>query len=138
MIHGERAGPGTGGLSDRERIEAARGPLLAALVITLWVSACGLAPPSHDSSPAGAMAHMPADLGWENCPISVWVTGVIVRGSGGQAVIRDDQGVVRSIVWGSSNTGVVDWDRRYRIGGSWFNTDDTLWACGGVDAVIPQ
>ena len=84
------------------------------------------------------MAHMTGDLGWENCPVELWVTGVIVPDSSGIAVIRDDQGVVRRLVWGSSNTGVVDWNRRYRIGGRWFNSPDTLWACGGADAVIPQ
>jgi hypothetical protein len=104
----------------------------------MWIAGCGLLPAPHDSSPAGAMAHMAGDLGWENCSVELWVTGVIIPGESGQATIRDDQGVVRGIVWGSSNTGVVDWDRRYRIGGRWFNTPDTLWACGGADAVIPQ
>jgi hypothetical protein len=83
------------------------------------------------------MAHMMGDLGWENCPVELWITGVIVRGGSGEAAIRDDQGVVRQLVWGSSNTAVVDWDRRYRIGGRWFNSESTLWACGGADAVIP-
>ena len=112
--------------------------LAATLVLALCVSGCGLFPAPHDSSPSGAMAHMAGDLGWQNCPVQLWVTGVIVRDIWGHAAIRDDQGVVRSIVWGSYNTAVVDWDRRYRIGGRWFNTEDTLWACGGADAVIPQ
>ena len=111
---------------------------MTALGLALGLASCGLMPTAHDSSPSGAMAHMTGDLGWENCPVEVWVTGVIVRGEAGIAKIKDDEGVVRSIVWGTHNTGVVDWDRRYRIGGKWFNTADTLWACGGADAVIPQ
>jgi hypothetical protein len=112
--------------------------MVTALGLALWLAGCGLLPaPPHDSSPSGAMAHMSFDLGWENCPVEVWVTGVIVN-SEGSAAIRDDQGVVRLLTWGSHNTAVVDWDRRYRIGGRWFNTSDNLWACGGADAVIPQ
>ena len=107
-------------------------------MLALWLSGCGLFPAPHDSSTAGAMAHMAGDLGWENCPVDVWVTGEIVPDSAGHAAIRDDQGVVRSLTWGSRNTAVVDWGRRYRIGGRWFNTKDNLWACGGADAVIPQ
>jgi hypothetical protein len=84
------------------------------------------------------MAHMAFDLGWGPCPAQLWITGVIVRGDSGQATIRDDQGVVRQLVWGTHNTGVVDWDRRYRIGGQWFNPETTFWACAGADAVIPQ
>jgi hypothetical protein len=84
------------------------------------------------------MAHMAGDLGWDNCPVELWVTGVIVPDAYGNAAIRDDDGVVRGIVWGSRNTGFVDWGNRYRIGGRWFNTSDTLWACGGAEAVIPQ
>ena len=112
--------------------------LATGLVISLWLTGCGLVPAPHDSSPAGAMAHMAGDLGWEPCAALVWVTGVIVPGEAGDAEIKDDQGVVRHLVWGTHNTAVVDWNRRYRIGGSWFNTEDTLWACGGADAVIPQ
>ena len=111
---------------------------ITTLGLAIGVAGCGLVPAPHDSSPSGAMAHMAGDLGWENCAPEVWVTGVIVRGKSGQATIRDDQGVVRQLVWGTHNTGVVDWDRRYRIGGRWFNSSDTLWACGGADAVIPQ
>lgn len=110
----------------------------AALVLALWLSGCGLAPASHDSSPAGAMAHMARDLNWEPCSTDVWVTGVIVPGEAGDAQIRDDQGIVRSLVWGAHNNAVVDWGRSYRIGGRWFNTEATLWACAGADAVIPQ
>ena len=108
------------------------------LGIALSLTGCGLMPWPHDSSAAGAMGHMTGDLGWENCPVEVWVTGVIVPNSNGDASIKDDQGVVRKLVWGTHNTAVVDWDRRYRIGGRWFNTSDTLWACGGAGAVIPQ
>ena len=107
-------------------------------MLVIALAGCGLVPAPHGSSPTGAMAHMTGDLGWENCPVELWVTGVIVPDSAGHAAIRDDQGVVRAIVWGSFNTGVVDWDRSYRIGGRWFNSPATLWACGGADAVIPQ
>ncbi len=110
---------------------------LVTLGLVIGLAGCGLAPSPHDSSPAGAMAHMAGDLGWENCPVELWVTGVIVPGQSGEATIRDDQGVVRGLVWGTHNTGVVDWGNRYRIGGRWFDTDSTLWACGGADAVIP-
>jgi len=112
--------------------------LVTAIVLALGLSGCALAPAPHDASPAGAMAHMAFDLGWDNCPSTVWVTGVIVPGPSGNAVIRDDQGVVRSLVWGTHNTAVVDWGRTYTIGGRWFNSADTFWACGGADAVIPQ
>ena len=80
---------------------------------------------------------MTGDLGWQNCAVQVWVTGVIVPASGGLAAIRDDHGVVRLLTWGSHNTAAVDWGRRYRIGGGWFNSSDNLWACGGAEAVIP-
>jgi hypothetical protein len=112
--------------------------IVTALVLAVWLSGCGLAPAPHDSSPAGAMAHMGGDLGWEPCAAEVWVTGVIVPGEAGNAEIKDDQGVVRSLVWGTHNTAVVDWGRRYRIGGRWFNTESSLWACAGAEAVIPQ
>jgi hypothetical protein len=117
--------------------------LAVTLALSLVVGGCGSLPqPSHDSSPSGAMAHMAGDLGWEGCPggqqPDVWVTGVITPDASGTAAIRDDQGVVRGLVWGTHNTAVVDWGRRYRIGGVWFNTPSTLWACGGADAVIPQ
>ncbi len=107
------------------------------LGLAILLAGCGLAPMPHDSSPSGAMAHMARDLGWDNCLVEVWVTGVIVPDSAGHAAIRDDHGVVRSLTWGSSNTGAVDWNRSYRIGGRWFNTSDNLWACGGAGAVIP-
>jgi hypothetical protein len=112
---------------------------IAALGLALWIAGCGLVPSSHDSSASGAMAHMAGDLGWEPCPASVWITGLIVPGEAGDAEIKDDQGVVHPLVWGTHNTGVVDWGRRYRIGGKWFNADGaTFWACAGADAVIPQ
>jgi hypothetical protein len=111
---------------------------ITTLGLAIGLAGCGLAQSPHDSSASGAMAHMAGDLGWEACAAVVWVTGVIVPGESGQATIRDDQGVVRQLVWGTHNTGVVDWGNRYRIGGRWFNTETTLWACGGADAVIPQ
>jgi hypothetical protein len=112
--------------------------LATGLVLALWLCGCGLVPAPHDSSPAGAMAHMAGDLGWEPCAAEVWVTGVIVPGEADNAEIKDDQGVVRSLVWGTHNTAVVDWGRRYRIGGRWFNSEASLWACAGADAVIPE
>ena len=111
---------------------------ITTLALALGIAGCGLFPVPHDPSPSGAMAHMSWDLGWENCPVELWVTGVIVQDKWDHAAIRDDQGVVRQLVWGTHNTGVVDWGGRYRIGGRWFNTSDTLWACGGADAVIPE
>ena len=110
---------------------------ITTLGLAIALAGCGFRAP-HDSSSSGAMAHMAGDLGWDNCPVELWITGVIVRDESGNAAIRDDQGVVRAIVWGTHNTGVVDWGNRYKIGGRWFNTDSTLWACGGADAVIPQ
>jgi hypothetical protein len=112
--------------------------MVTGLVLVLWLCGCGLAPAPHDSSPSGAMAHMAYDLNWEPCPAEVWVTGVIVPGEYGLAEIKDDRGIVRLLTWGTHNTAVVDWGRRYRIGGRWFNTEANLWACGGADAVIPQ
>jgi hypothetical protein len=109
------------------------------LALSVVAAGCGSLPqPPHDSSPSGAMAHMASDLGWENCPVDVWVTGVITPDDSGMAAIRDDQGVVHALVWGTDNTAVVDWGRRYRIGGRWFSGVSTFWACGGADAVIPQ
>jgi hypothetical protein len=109
------------------------------LALSLVVGGCGLLPPPpHDSSASGAMAHMASDLGWPNCPAELWVTGVITPDPDGNAAIRDDEGVVYGLVWGTNNTAVVDWGRRYRIGGRWFSEGSTFWACGGADAVIPQ
>jgi hypothetical protein len=109
------------------------------LALTLVVGACGSSQQLlHDSSPSGAMAHMARDLGWENCPVEVWITGVITPDDSRNAAIRDDEGVVRGLVWGTDNTAVVDWGRRYRIGGRWFSGPSTFWACGGSEAVIPQ
>lgn len=110
----------------------------ATLVLALWLAGC-VVPGSHDSSASGAMAHMARDLNWEPCSADVWVTGVIVPGEAGDAEIRDVQGVVHGLVWGTHNTAVVDWGHRYRIWGTWFNAvGGTLWACAGADAVIPQ
>lgn len=108
------------------------------LALALGVAGCGLFPPSYDTSPSGAMANMGRDLGWGQCDVEIWVTGVIVRGASGGVVIRDDSGYEQAITWGSQNTGGVDWDRRYKIGGRRFAGLDSLWACGGADAVIPQ
>jgi hypothetical protein len=58
------------------------------------------------------MAHMAYDLNWEPCSEDVWVIGVIVPGEAGDAEIRDDQGIVRSLVWGRTArrlwTGAAD------------------------------
>ena len=105
------------------------------LALSLVVGGCGPLPQPPQGS---AMERMTGDLGWPNCqPVRVWVTGVITPDEYGNAAIRDDQGVVYPLVWGSANTAAVEWGRRYRIGGQWFN-ETSLWACGGADAVIPQ
>ena len=116
-----------------------------ALALTLIVLGCGLLPQSlHDSSPSGAMAHMAHDLDPpifgpnRTCVPSEWVTGVIVPAQGGSAAIKTDDGVVRLLTWGSHNPAVVDWNRRYTIGGRQFTGALTLWACGGPNSVIPQ
>ncbi len=102
----------------------------ATLALALGLAGCGS---------GSAMAHMAYDLNWEPCSAQVCVTGVIVPGEAGDPEIRDDQGVVHPLVWGTHNTAVVDWGHRYRIGGTWFNAiGGTLWACAGADAVIPQ
>jgi hypothetical protein len=84
------------------------------------------------------MAHMAYDLNWQPCAADLWITGVIVPGDSGQPTIRDDRGLVTQLVWGTHNTGVVDWGRTYQIGGRWFLPGTTFWACAGADAVIPQ
>ena len=112
--------------------------MFATLTLGLLLAGCGLFAGAHDSSPSGAMAHMAFDLNWPPCQAAVWITGVIVPGTAGDAEIKDDQGIVRRLVWGTHNTGVVDWGLRYRIGGRWFNPDTAFWACAGADAVIPQ
>jgi hypothetical protein len=103
------------------------------LALSLVLAGCG---------PSGsAMDHMIGNAGyWPNCPNpGVWVTGVITPGVEGRASIKDDDGVVHGLVWGSDKTAVVEWGRRYRIGGRWWNEEGgDLWACGGADAVIPQ
>lgn len=72
------------------------------------------------------------------CVPKEWVTGIIVPGASGEATIKDDHGFARRLTWGSHNPAVVDWNRRYTIGGGVFNSSDTFWACGGADSVIPQ
>jgi hypothetical protein len=88
------------------------------------------------------MAHVGGDIGDAGpngpCVPEVWVTGTIVADDRGSARIKSDDGVLRWITWGFHNPAVVDWGRRYTIGGRWFNSPDTLWACGGADSVIPQ
>ena len=106
------------------------------------VTACGLLPrPIHDSSPAGAMAHMgtaiPDGPYASPCVPREWVTGIIVPGKSGEAAIRDDHGFVRQLTWGPFNRAVIDWNRRYTIGGGQFLGPDTLVACGEADSVIP-
>lgn len=106
------------------------------LALSLVVGGCGPLPELPQGS---AMEHMLGDAGgWPNCQPVVWVTGVITPDEYGNAAIRADLGGVHPLVWGSANTAVVEWGRRYRIGGQWFNGPPTLWACGGADAVIPQ
>jgi|SRR3954463_16750221 hypothetical protein len=104
-----------------------------AVALVLALAAC-----SSVRDPFGPMAHMRYDLNDGPCSAEVWVTGVIVGDQSGLAAIQDDQGVVRSLVWGSHNTASVDWGHRYTIGGSWFNVETNLWACAGADAVIPR
>lgn len=115
------------------------------LALALIVIGCALVPqPTHDSSPSGAMAHMGTDPGDVlsgpngTCVPNEWVTGVIVPGASGEATIKDDHGYVRRLTWGFHNPAVVDWNRRYTIGGGEFTGRDTFWACGGADSVIPQ
>jgi hypothetical protein len=112
---------------------------MVTLGLAVWLAGCGLVPTSHDSSSSGAMAHMSGDLAGDPCSADVWVTGVIAPGEQGDTELRDDQGVLHPLVWGTHNTAVVDWGHRYRIGGTWFNAPgETFWACAGADAVIPQ
>ena len=122
------------------------------LALSLVVAGCGNG--SEPSPSASAMEQQPpsgsamdrmmrAAGGWDGCPgglpPDVWVTGVITPNEDGFAAIRDDEGDLHTLVWGSSNTGVVEWGRRYRIGGNWFRGEgNDLWACGGATAVIPQ
>jgi hypothetical protein len=90
------------------------------------------------SSLNSAMKAMPRDVFGQGCDPSVWVTGVIVWSDSGPA-IKEDTGDIHPLIWGSQNTAVVEWDRRYRLGGVWFyGNGTTFWACGGADAVIPQ
>ena len=119
--------------------------IVVTLALGFVVIGCGLLPEPHDSSPSGAMAHMGYDIYpvAENgpngaCVPSEWVTGVIVRVEGGGVGIMADNGDVRRLTWGSRNPAVVDWDRRYTIGGREFTGPGTFWACGGADSVIPQ
>jgi hypothetical protein len=119
-----------------------------ALTLVLLMIAAGCGTGSSGSAteriPSGsAMGHMMRDAGgWTTCPGSMppdaWVTGVITPTSDGFAAIRDDLGALHPLMWGSGNTATVEWGGRYRIGGIWFNSSDTLWACAGAEAVIPQ
>jgi hypothetical protein len=117
--------------------------VVAACSLALFVAGCGLLPrPTHDSSPDGAMAHIggaiPDGPNAVPCVPQHWVTGVIVPDARGNATIRDDHGDAKWLTWGPFNPAVVDWNRRYTIGGVWFTTSDTLLACGGADSVIPM
>jgi hypothetical protein len=107
------------------------GRIATGLLIALALAGCGRV------GGESAMAKMPRDLGWENCPVELWLTGVIVRDTSGNAAIRDDEGHVYGLVWGTHNTATVSYGDRYKIGGKWFNPDFRFWACGGADAVIP-
>jgi hypothetical protein len=111
------------------------------LAMSFVVAGCGQLPQPYPTD--SAMAHMIGDAGgWTTCPggapADVWVTGVIAPDADGFAGIKDDQGVFHPLVWGSGNTATVEWGRRYRIGGIWFNEPPTLWTCAGASAVIPQ
>ncbi len=111
----------------------------ATLALPLFLAACAPGPTPYDSSPSGAMAHMSGDLNMDPCTASVWITGVIVGQEQGFVGLRDDRGVVYPLIWGSHNTAVVDYGRRYKIGGTWFPVfEGRFWACAGADAVIPQ
>jgi hypothetical protein len=85
--------------------------------------------------------HDPVAL-YHPCYADVWITGVIVPDGSGHAAIQDDQGKVTLLDW--DNTAVVEWGHRYKIGGLVNElqhsgpSGDTLWACAGADAVIPQ
>jgi hypothetical protein len=90
------------------------------------------------------MDHMGRDIlppCCRECAAEVWVTGVIVPRKlefGVDVTIREDDGSVIPLFWGSANTAVVEWNKRFTIGGRWFNSPDQgLLACGGADAVIP-
>lgn len=124
-----------------------------AAILVLALGLAGSVAPPHDSSASGAMARLcdptgcsAGDQNAEPCTASVWITGVIVPGQRwGDVEIRDDQGVLHWLIWGSHNTAVVDWNRRYRLGGQWiingFGAEGggaTFWACAGADAVIPR
>ena len=111
------------------------GRIVLGAVAALMLAGC--------SSAAGsAMGSMTRDLGWDGCPngpASVWLTGVIVPGDSGAASLKDDQGVVHILVWGTHNSAVVDWGGRYRIGGQWFNADGgRFWACGGATSTSSE
>jgi hypothetical protein len=111
------------------------------IVLALWLTLAAviLGRGAYDKYVYGAMAHMSGDLGWPPCPVSLSLTGVIVPGAAGDAELRDDQGVMHPLVWGTHNTAVVDWNRRYSIGGKWFDAvGGTFWACAGAHAVIPE
>jgi hypothetical protein len=81
---------------------------------------------------------------YQPCHADVWITGVIVPGWSGHAAIQDDQGKVTTLDWDLPMPAVVEWGHRYKIGGLVNElqhsrpSGDTLWACAGADAVIPQ
>jgi hypothetical protein len=111
--------------------------ITTALALLVCLTACS----NYDPRPDDAMAHMAGDVYYDPCPVTVWVTGVIVgKGMGPvSTAIQEDNGVVHGLVWGGTNTARVEYGKRYKIGGAWFGlTGGTLWACGGASAVIPQ
>src|SRR3954453_8366540 len=107
--------PATMARTGRYRGIAAMGRIVIAVLIALSLAGCGRA------GGQSAMANMPRDLGWDNCPVEVWVTCVIVRASSGNPAIKDAQGHVSSLVWGPHNTATVYYGDRYKIGGKSFD-----------------
>jgi hypothetical protein len=108
---------------------------------TFLTAVCLLVSLSACSNDDGAMANMGYDVFYDPCPVTVWVTGVIVGKGMGPAstAIQEDNGVVHPLVWGGKNTARVEYGKRYKLGGGWFgNTGGAMWTCAGAEAVIPQ
>lgn len=98
----------------------------------LAVGACSNTDPPSSND---ATAHMARDIYIEPCPATVWITGTITP----ESQIRDDNGVVYGLIWGAKNTARVEYGKRYKLGGKWFDEPGgTFWTCAGAEAVIPQ
>ena len=108
------------------------------IAVCLVVGLIACSPANTEPLPDDATPYLSRDIFYvrgQKCSPSVWITGVIVRPGG----IQDDNGVRYSLMWGLSNTAHVAYGRRYKIGGTWFNTPgEIFWACAGAEAVIPQ